>query len=1255
MSNDESSRYSTEWVRTAGINETSSLLHRKGKYKNNNTKKNEDHKLSSFEGVFLPTSLNVLSILMFLRFGFIIGQMGILGTLLLLVISYAINLLTVLSLSAICTNGTVKGGGAYYMISRSLGPEFGGAIGIIFFFGQILNCSLNVVGFIEPLFVNFGKEGGFIKQLLPQGFYWKLLYYTIFLLVCTSVALVGYKLVTRTALYLFIILMISTLSIPLSALLVKPFKPDPFDDIWYTGLSLQTIKENLLTHFTSGAVGSTLPPDIPESFTDIFGIFFPSTAGILAGASMSGELINPSISIPSGTLNGLLVSFVLYTLVIIGVGGSVPRELLYKDIGVLQTISIRPEIIILGELSTSLFSVIVGIVGAATLLGAIADDKIIPGLSIFQVLKKSPAAKKKSETWAILLTWLIVQLFLLSDINQIANFITMAFLMTFIVMNLACFLLSVSSAPNFRPSFKYFSSKTAFTGLVMSAVAMYIVDGFTASMVITALMLLIILIHYITPPLSFGDISQLLIYHQVRKYLLRLKLQMSVKYWRPQILLLCDDPRNSMNLINFCNHLKKGGLYILGHAVILSGHKSTKEGESELDSNSYKEIQKQSHAWQKICEISKIKAFVQVAVGPTLLWGIRNIHLCSGLGGMKPNITVVGFYNFSKRRAESVPSPVLPTDNCKKETKASSNQWVQMIEELMTMQVTIAVASNFERMKLPQVLSNMFGLYSSPHVESSRKRYIDLYPVQISYLSKNEDGKSLLSTNFDTYTLILQLGSILSSVAHWKLNRYTLRIIVFVELQEEVEDERKRLNDLIYKLRIDAVTKVVCLDNSSLSSYNFLVKGYNKNLTNNREFKRLNGLLRKYQWWTNLCEARKTLQELEKKKISKERRKNIRNQNSYGGISNMLQLLKFIPSSLDRRKVNFSKLNENGFSFSLNTRSPRNVNLFSEEQTTDSSGSDISDSGDENIHLFENARNTKDYKHPFGGGDKKTNNYPYLNKLLMNSADTISISSSRNLLPNFLSEKIPKAQVNVNEDEQDEEVIPSIRFVDENVENSKLRPKSLNDVEPTALLDKYGLSNNTPMKPTENNRKEESPDEKPADSSWSPSVFGMSGDVLQKIKRPYLFDENSRSFKGDFKVGTSSSLSNLNEKKPKKSQRYPSYEESTWSNPDSVGEREHALEEHKLTVKQLHEELKHLSFNNLPARGQHIILNELMRSNSRPEETGVIFSTLPPPPSGTYLQDDDSFDYVENLAIWFQDLPPILLLNSKTVTVTTAL
>lgn len=114
-------------------------LKKEQKLKNEKEVPSDNHKLGTFEGVFIPTTLNVLSILMFLRFGFILCQAGVLGMFGLLIISYSIDLLTTLSISAIATNGTVKGGGAYYMISRSLGPEFGGSIGLVFYIGQVLN------------------------------------------------------------------------------------------------------------------------------------------------------------------------------------------------------------------------------------------------------------------------------------------------------------------------------------------------------------------------------------------------------------------------------------------------------------------------------------------------------------------------------------------------------------------------------------------------------------------------------------------------------------------------------------------------------------------------------------------------------------------------------------------------------------------------------------------------------------------------------------------------------------------------------------------------------------------------------------------------------------------------------------------------------------------------------------------------------------------------------------------------------------
>lgn len=1243
--------------------------------------------------------------------------MGIMGTFLLLILSYVIDILTTMSISAISTNGTVRGGGAYYMISRSLGPEFGGAIGIIFFVGQILNASLNVVGFIEPLLVNFNETDGEIMRLLPSSYFWQVIYSSILLALCTGVALVGSKLVLKTALLLFIILTFSTLSIPFSTLFVKPFHPfpPPFEKLRYSGILWDTLTQNLWPRFTSGAAGSVQPPGETETFKNLFGIFFPATAGIFAGASMSGELKTPSKSIPLGTLNGLLVSFILYSLVIVAMGAAIPRDMLYHDIKVIQTVNIHGVIIILGEFSTALFSVIMGVVGAASILNAIADDKIIPGLSLFVTRKTEK--KVRGQILGVLATWILAQVFLFADINEIATFITMAFLMTFLVMNLACFLLKLGSAPNFRPSFKYFSSRTAFTGGLTSIMAMYLVDGVSATFVITFLILLIMLIHYLTPPLKFGDISQLLIYHQVRKYLLRLKLQMSVKYWRPQILLLCDDPRSSWNLIGFCNHLKKGGLYILGHVVLMDEDNSKeKRNDMPFGVDSYKELQKQRQAWIKLRDMSKIKAFVQIALGPTLTWGVRNVYLGSGLGGMKPNITVIGFYDFVKHGITLPVVPTfdkrksifeLPTDDCRKERKVSINQWVQIVEDLIIMQATVAVAANFKVLNLPATDPLHHHFWSKPDILDQNRKYIDLYPIQMSSINLLEDGKSVLSTNFDTYTLILQLGAILTTVNEWKFSGHTLRVVVFVEDQLEAEDERGRLTDLLSSLRIDAEVKIICLDDGSLESYNFLVKGYGVTSANKSKFDYLDKSLRGEQWWVNLCNAREALRDIEQQKAS--RRKHLSKLHSRHGSSIAINEKRFSPLHLSRspttgdtvhtesftknRRYTISNLHGHGLSLSFNMKSQQGQDFFgntfdseSSDSENDSEYSEASEVSENTLNIDNNDNrfiNTTSTIRPTISRYSNAKDYatgkeyePLKSSLLQHvksmeghsvygnsSSDQLSLRLSRsNLRPNFLSVKIPQSQVynddDENGDDEDDENKPSIRFVEDNIEDDD-NENADNEVSKVA----EGGARASEKDESTSKNDDFFSFKKPAETRKvlkrsqlalrSPSIITNNDEIIQQMRTPQFLaveDENEdipslSSSVLNLPALSDSSPLNISSAKDR-SQLYKEKHRSQFAEPPKDG---------ALTYRQLQEELKGLTFNDLPAKGQHLVLNELMKLHSPKETTDVIFSTLPAPSLGTHLDDDDSFEYANNLAIWLDDLPPILLLNSQTVTVTTAL
>jgi potassium/chloride transporter 9 len=234
-------------------------------------------KLGTFSGVFVPTSLNVLSILMFLRFGFILGQGGFLGMMGMLIASYLINLITTLSISAIASNGTVRGGGAYYLISRSLGPEFGGSIGVVFYLGFVFNTGMNAVGLIDCFRQNFGQQSGNWYNWLPEAGWWAYLWATVVLLTCTGICLAGSSIFARASNGLLAILLLATFSIPISALILKPFSRMGIE---YTGISATTFIGNLKPRFTRNAAGSQIHGK--ENFQDLFGILFPATGGIFA-------------------------------------------------------------------------------------------------------------------------------------------------------------------------------------------------------------------------------------------------------------------------------------------------------------------------------------------------------------------------------------------------------------------------------------------------------------------------------------------------------------------------------------------------------------------------------------------------------------------------------------------------------------------------------------------------------------------------------------------------------------------------------------------------------------------------------------------------------------------------------------------------------------------------------------------------------------------------------------------------------------
>ena len=1114
----------------------------------------------------------------------ILGQSGLLGMLAMLSIAYLMNLVTTLSVSAIASNGTVRGGGAYYLISRSLGPEFGGSIGIILYLGFVFNTGMNAVGLIDCLKQNFGMESGNWANWLPEGTEWQYLGGTVVLVTCTLVCLAGSSIFARASNGLLVILLLATFSIPISSVFVRPFKNTRLT-LNFTGYSIDTLKQNLLPRFTKHAAGSAIPGR--ENFQDLFGILYPATGGIFAGASMSGDLKHPSKAIPKGTLYGLALTFGAYAIVIISMACTITRKSFYENVNIVQDTNLSGILVLMGECATSLFSVLMGVIGSAKLLQALARDDLIPGLSVF-----GQGTKMYDEpTYATIVTYLVAQLTMLFDINQIARLVTMTFLMTFLVTNLACFLLKIGSAPNFRPSFRYFNWQTAAFGTLVNAAAMFFVDGVYATGCIVIIIIIFLVIHYTAPSKSWGDVSQSLIYHQVRKYLLRLR-QEHVKFWRPQILLLVNDPRRQYKLIQFCNALKKGALFVLGHVIV-----------SDDFGTAVPEARHQQSAWTKYIDFSKIKAFINICISPSLEWGTRNVALSAGLGGMRPNIAVMGAFNLDlfhrlapngdRQEDSGAPRPIrrtssnlaegmaddLPTDANRSERDITPSSYVTILEDLiLRLQLNVAIAKGFRGLRLPT------------QVAKGQTRNIDLWPIQMSAeirATENGEQRSILTTNFDTYTLILQLGCILNTVDDWK-STHNLRVVVFVEYESDVEEERNRVELLLFSLRIKAEVLVFWLACGSLQSYEVIVNGSHQAFPATE--KEVDEVLKGDEWWHGVQIARGRRDSAQTK--AEEAVGDSKDAQPAGDLTSSPPQSEWSTTGLRVHGLRrlFHRASRRRSSTDLSrlqgrltmTTTKLQDDLLSQHAAMASASEDSdssSDDGDASLTGTEDAATSSEGPSPpltREGSQRPTTPFLPLTANLPPKAP--SIASSSDAISPIATREAGAAK---------------------DAPTPKARPRPSR--RPSA--NKFS-SNPVPRTAVA------------TDDGPGPSImFAEPAEARAARPRHSIYDRNGGG------AANGSSATSL----PALASGFPA--------DGGVP----------------------LSFNDLPCRAQHLILNELMRSYSGTGDTAVVFTTLPGPMAGTGASEEDSVAYLGDLEVLCDGLPPVLLVHSNSMTVTTNL
>ncbi|KAI1659044.1 amino acid permease-domain-containing protein [Daldinia decipiens] len=1236
-------------------------------------------KLGIVAGVFIPVVLNIISILMFLRFGSIMGRIGLVGMLGLLVIAYIVDFITTLSLSAIASNGEVKGGGAYYLISRSLGPEFGGSIGILFYLAQVVNTSLNIVGLIDCLKLNLGP-------LIPHGYWDSYGMQTAALVFCTGLSLAGHALFVQASGGLIVILTLAIISIPISTVMKSPFKNDDIG-IEFTGLSLATMRSNLFPHAGGPRYRGV------ETFRELFGILFSATSGIFAGASMSGDLRNPSKAIPRGTLWAMAATFVLYLVVILSIASSITHPSFLRDTNIISTASIWPPLILAGECATTFFSALMGIIGGSKLLQALGRDKLLPGLSIF-----GKGNKRDDPILAILVTYMIAQASLFANLNQIATFISMSYQMTFFVMNLACFLLKIGSAPNFRPAFKFFSWHTAFVGSVISAASMFFIDETYAAAAICILIFLFLVIHFMSPPKHWGDVSQNLIYHQVRKYLLRLKPE-HIKFWRPQIILLINDPRHHTRLIQFCNSLKKGSLYILGHVIVTDDFNS-----------GIHEAKLQQSAWARyISEFSRIKAFVQLTMSPSIIWGVRNLILSAGLGGMRPNIAILGFYNIDDLRKSrplgripEVPSTptrpkmetktdgkslrrrrgdtsarlldgFLPTDAMRTEDMMSPESYLTILEDLaLRHRLNVAIGKGFQTLETPR------------HDGNNTKRYIDLWPIQMS--AEITDGdKSIWTTNFDTYTLILQLGYILQSVPAWK-RVFQLRVLVFVEYESEVKEEEARLKTLLEKLRIDATIKVFWLASGQLESYETIVNGRGIGSGYRRI---VNELLKDDEWWQELQRLRTEAHEMSRSQelasleqmlnATRRRGSSVSKSDGYNSLSRGLDVNDILERS---KKPTVSAISKLGVNFGIHThqlsssgfgvRTDTNTSDFSDDdgESIASSNADFNDiTGPGSVSVMEDLASSRRPSFLAYAGRRKSHG-----DIMQRAAPPRSLEPTQDrhleqqtaatssgygtMAPTTGTVSTPV----LSNSEPTQSLASRLDTVAVPRETSPIIPKA----PPRPALSRHSSASRFTSNPTPETTVL-------VDDSGSRITFSEGEQTIPtRARRPILLrnasagpfssrpvpettveaeeDHGPRLTFADPEQGVSEPL--LRSRRNSMS-RNGGLSDARFNIPELLASHRSSGLSDEDTRSSYSTQNLPLSFNDLPSRAQHLILNELMRQNS--SDAAVLLTTLPIPEEGTCKSEEASLRYLTDIEVLCHELPPVLLVLSNNMTVTVSL
>lgn len=488
--------------------------------------------------VFLTAISTILGAVMFLRFGYAVGEVGFLGTLLIILVGHLVTIPTAMALAEIATNQKVEGGGEYFIISRSFGVNIGAAIGLALYLSQAISVAFYVIAFAESfeaikpwILTEFGYE------IYDNRVFSVPALLLLIALMVTKGADLGMK-----ALYVVVAILFVSLV------------------LFFVGTT------DYAATYDSSLLFSNV--ESKNGFFFVFAIIFPAFTGMTAGVGLSGDLRDPKKSIPLGTLAATIIGMIIYIFIALKLAYSASPEDLVNDQLIMGKIALWGPIIPLGLAAATISSALGSFMVAPRTLQAIGSDNVIPNQKVNKFVSKGTAKNNEPRNATIITAIIAVIFVMMGDVNAVAEVISMFFMVTYGSLCLISFMQHFAADPAYRPSFK---SKW-YLSLLGAILCIYLMFKINAIYAVASILLMMGIYFYITfnndNKKGMANIFQGVIHQFSRNlqvFLQKTDKETDADYWRPSVLCLSKDSferHSALEMMKWISYRYGFGTYI---------------------------------------------------------------------------------------------------------------------------------------------------------------------------------------------------------------------------------------------------------------------------------------------------------------------------------------------------------------------------------------------------------------------------------------------------------------------------------------------------------------------------------------------------------------------------------------------------------------------------------------------------------------------------------------------------------------------